>query len=113
MPISASSKNYAELIIQRGEIHTRRGTITVDAKTVGNALEVSVSDTGIGIATEDQDKIFKEFSQASGVYANKQEGTGLGLTLTRRFVELHNGLIRVNSELGHGATFTFTLPIQQ
>jgi signal transduction histidine kinase len=88
------------------------GSITVEAKHVGEDLEVSVTDTGIGIAESDQDKIFKEFSQASGVYANKQEGTGLGLTLTRRFVELHGGSIRVASELGKGSSFTFTLPKQ-
>ena len=73
---------------------------------------ISVVDTGIGIAKEDQEAIFEEFRQVSGNYAHKREGTGLGLTLTKRFVEMHGGKIWVESEVGKGSTFTFTLPIQ-
>jgi len=87
------------------------GQIKVEAKLGDNAVIVSVTDTGIGIAKEDQEAIFEEFRQASGNYAQKREGTGLGLTLTRRFVELHGGKIWVESEVGKGSTFTVTLPM--
>jgi signal transduction histidine kinase len=71
-----------------------------------------VSDTGIGIPQEDQALIFEEFRQAGTDHAGKREGTGLGLTLTRKFVELHGGTIGVKSEVGVGSTFTFTLPVK-
>ncbi len=87
------------------------GRITVRALPAGDAVEVSVSDTGIGIALEDQQAIFEEFRQVGSDYARKREGTGLGLTLARRFVELHGGTIRVESEVGRGSTFTVTLPV--
>jgi len=87
------------------------GRITVRALPAGDAVEVSVSDTGIGIAPEDQGAIFEEFRQVGTDYARKREGTGLGLTLARRFVELHGGAIRVESEVGRGSTFTVTLPV--
>ena len=76
-----------------------------------SSVEISVSDTGIGIAPEDQPKIFEEFRQVGGDYAHKREGTGLGLTLAKKFVELHGGKIWVESEVGKGSTFMFTLPI--
>ena len=74
-------------------------------------MEISVSDTGVGIAAEDQPRVFEEFRQAGSDYAHKVEGTGLGLTLAKKFVELHGGKIWVESEPGKGSTFTFTLPI--
>src|SRR5262245_57505456 len=73
--------------------------------------EVSVSDTGAGIAPEDQETVFEEFRQV-GTAAKKVEGTGLGLTLCRKFVELHGGKIWVKSQLGEGSTFTFTVPVK-
>jgi signal transduction histidine kinase len=87
------------------------GQIKVEAGLGDHAVIISVSDTGIGIAKQDQEAIFEEFRQASGSYAHKREGTGLGLTLTRRFVEMHGGKIWVESELGKGSKFSFTLPI--
>ena len=69
-----------------------------------------MSDTGIGIAAEDQELIFEEFRQVGSDYARKREGTGLGLSLTKRLVELHGGRIWVKSEVGKGSTFSFTLP---
>jgi len=75
-------------------------------------VEISVSDTGIGIAPEDQPKIFEEFRQVGSDYTHKVEGTGLGLTLAKKFVELHGGRIWVQSEPGEGSTFTFTLPLR-
>ena len=87
------------------------GRIDVRARTRDDKVAISVTDTGIGIATADQDAVFEEFRQVGRHYTSKQGGTGLGLALTRRFVELHGGTIGVESELGKGSTFTFTLPI--
>jgi GAF domain-containing protein/anti-sigma regulatory factor (Ser/Thr protein kinase) len=87
------------------------GRIGINAKQTDGAVEISVSDTGIGIAPEDQPKIFEEFRQVGTDYAHKSEGTGLGLTLAKKFVELHGGKIWVESEVGKGSKFTFTLPI--
>ena len=87
------------------------GQIRVEARLGDSAVFVSVTDTGIGIAKEDQEAIFEEFRQVGSNYAHKREGTGLGLTLTRKFVEVHGGKIWVESEVGKGSKFTFTLPI--
>jgi len=73
---------------------------------------VSVADTGIGIAPADQDAVFDEFRQV-GTADKKAEGTGLGLALSRKFIELHGGKIWVQSELRRGSTFTFTLPLRR
>ncbi|HJU62340.1 MAG TPA: GAF domain-containing protein, partial [Candidatus Binatia bacterium] len=86
------------------------GRIGINARQADGAVEISVSDTGIGISPEDQAKIFEEFRQVGGDYAHKREGTGLGLTLAKKFVELHGGRIWVESKVGKGSTFTFTLP---
>jgi GAF domain-containing protein len=86
------------------------GRIEVSAKQSNSAIEISVSDTGIGISPEDQATIFEEFRQVGGDYAHKKEGTGLGLTLAKKFVELHGGRIWVESEVGKGSSFMFTLP---
>jgi signal transduction histidine kinase len=74
--------------------------------------EVSVTDTGVGIAPEDQEAVFEEFRQV-GTADKKIEGTGLGLALSRKFIELHGGRIWVQSQVGHGSTFTFTLPMRR
>jgi two-component system, NtrC family, sensor kinase len=85
------------------------GRIEVRTKQVDGSIEVSVSDTGVGIAPEDQEAIFEEFRQV-GTADKKVEGTGLGLALSRKFVELHGGKIWVKSQVGEGSTFTFTVP---
>jgi signal transduction histidine kinase/putative methionine-R-sulfoxide reductase with GAF domain len=88
------------------------GRVEVRAEPVGEGVvAVSISDTGVGIAPEDQGAIFEEFRQV-GTSAKKVEGTGLGLALSRRFVELHGGRIWVKSQVGVGSTFTFTIPIR-
>jgi signal transduction histidine kinase len=87
------------------------GRIEVVAVPKDGLVEVSVSDTGIGIAPEDQEKVFEEFRQV-GTAAKKVEGTGLGLTLCRKFVELHGGRIWVQSQEGVGSTFMFTIPVR-
>ena len=71
-----------------------------------------MTDTGVGIAPEEQEAVFEEFRQV-GSAAKKIEGTGLGLAISRKFVELHGGRIWVTSQLGAGSTFTFTLPRRQ
>jgi signal transduction histidine kinase len=86
------------------------GRIGISARQTDGVVEISVSDTGVGIAREDQPKIFEEFRQVGSDYAHKVEGTGLGLTLAKKFVELHGGRIWVESEVGKGSKFTFTLP---
>ena len=87
------------------------GRIDVRAVPGDGVVEVSVSDTGVGIAPEDQEAIFEEFRQV-GTAAKKVEGTGLGLALSRKFIELHGGRIWVQSQVGAGSTFTFTIPIR-
>jgi signal transduction histidine kinase len=87
------------------------GRVSVQAGLADGFAEISVIDTGVGIAPEDHEAVFEEFRQVGSDYAKKHEGTGLGLTLSRRFVELHGGKIWVKSQLNHGATFTFTLPV--
>ena len=87
------------------------GRIDVEAKLVDGSIEVSVSDTGVGIAPEDQEGVFEEFRQV-GTADKKVEGTGLGLALSRKFSELHGGKILVKSQVGQGSTFTFTVPVR-
>ena len=87
------------------------GKIKVGARPVGDMVEVAVSDTGIGIAAADHATVFEEFKQVGTDYRRKAEGTGLGLALTRRLVELHGGAMRLESEIGKGSTFAFTLPL--
>ncbi len=88
------------------------GRITINVNLTGQSVRIAVSDTGIGIKPEDMDKIFEAFRQVDASYARRYEGTGLGLTLTKRLVELHGGRIWVKSEYGKGSAFTFTLPLQ-
>jgi len=88
-----------------------KGRVDVDARMNGGAVKVSVKDTGVGIKQNDHAAVFEEFRQVGRDYATKKEGTGLGLALTRRFVELHGGKIWLKSEPGKGSTFTFTLPL--
>ena len=79
----------------------------------GPQLEVSVQDTGIGIAPEDLERIFNTFEQVESSAARQFDGTGLGLALSRRLVELHGGRIRAESDgTGRGSRFVFTLPVE-
>jgi len=88
------------------------GRIEVRAAPKDGLVEVSVSDTGVGIAPEDQVAVFEEFRQV-GTTEKKVEGTGLGLALSRKFIELHGGKIWVKSQVGAGSTFTFTIPVRR
>ena len=87
------------------------GRIDLRVEMNGDVVEISVADTGVGIAPEDQEAVFEEFRQV-GTAAKKVEGTGLGLALSRKFIELHGGKIWVKSQEGVGSTFTFTLPVR-
>jgi len=86
------------------------GRITLSAQVAGDRVRVAVSDSGIGIAPEDQEKLFREFVQLDGSPSRRYEGTGLGLALSKRLVELQGGAIGVDSHLGKGSTFWFTVP---
>ena len=94
-----------------GSVTLRARHLPADAGDVEPAqIEISVSDTGVGIAHDQQAMVFEEFRQAGGDYLRKSEGTGLGLSLAKGFVELHGGSIRVQSAPGLGSTFAFILP---
>ena len=89
------------------------GMVSVAAKTVDGCLEISVTDTGIGIPENRQDEVFESFAQVDGSMEREYGGTGLGLTVTRQLVALHGGAIGLESEMGKGSRFFFTLPISQ
>ena len=88
------------------------GTVSVVVRWLEGRFEVAVTDSGIGIAAEDQTRIFEEFQQLDSSIGRAQQGTGLGLTLTRRFAHLHNGEVSVRSRVGKGSTFTLSLPVR-
>jgi signal transduction histidine kinase len=87
------------------------GRVTIGARRLDDTVEISVSDTGIGIAKSEFENLFEEFRQIDSDIAREQHGTGLGLALTKRFVELHGGQIRIASEVGKGSVFTLSLPL--
>ncbi len=92
---------------------TEQGTVRVEAKRAGGEVQISVSDTGAGIPEEELSRIFEEFYQVDRSLSRKHEGAGLGLAICKRFVSAHDGRIWVESEVGKGSTFTFTLPIPE
>jgi two-component system CheB/CheR fusion protein len=91
------------------------GQVQVLLKEINGAqdIEISIRDTGIGIKQEDLPKLFQEFSQLSSAYDKKYEGTGLGLALTKKLVDLHGGRIWAESEFGKGSLFAFVIPVKQ
>jgi signal transduction histidine kinase/DNA-binding response OmpR family regulator len=90
---------------------TERGTVDIRATVEGDRLAIHVQDTGIGIPREHQHAVFRSFQQGDGSTARRYGGTGLGLSVTKKLVELHGGTIEVASTPGQGSTFTFTLPL--
>lgn len=90
---------------------TEKGKITISAKPVDEMLEITVSDTGIGISEDKIDRIFYSFEQGDGSTSRKYGGTGIGLTITKQLIELHGGKIRVESSPDSGSKFIFTLPL--
>ena len=91
---------------------TEAGDVKVLVTSADGAFTVSVADTGPGIAAADQQKIFEEFQQADSSSTRKKGGTGLGLSIAKRIIEMHGGRISVESSLGNGSTFRFTVPIR-
>jgi CheY-like chemotaxis protein/two-component sensor histidine kinase len=87
------------------------GLVTIAARRMKDTMDISVADTGIGMSAPDQKQLFQEFHQLDASTSRQQEGTGLGLALTKRFVELHGGAISVASDLGKGSVFTLTIPL--
>ncbi|MFI4972733.1 MAG: sensor histidine kinase, partial [Hyphomicrobiales bacterium] len=87
------------------------GRVAIGAKRLDGFVELSVSDTGIGISPADREHLYEEFRQFESAMSRQNHGTGLGLALTKSFVELHGGEIRLESEVGKGSTFTLRLPV--
>jgi GAF domain-containing protein len=90
---------------------TDAGEVVIKATATDGSFHLSVCDTGPGISAADQAKLFQEFQQADNAVTRKKGGTGLGLAISKRIVEMHGGKIWVESKLGHGSTFAFTLPV--
>jgi signal transduction histidine kinase len=90
---------------------TSQGTIALRASVIGDELHITVSDTGVGIAPADQERVFEKFQQVGDTLTGKPKGTGLGLTICRDIVAHHGGRLTLDSEPGHGSTFTIELPV--
>jgi signal transduction histidine kinase len=91
---------------------TDSGEVIIKADAGNGSFNVSVRDTGPGISTTDQAKLFQEFQQADSSITRKKGGTGLGLAISKRIIEMHGGRMWVDSALGEGSTFSFTLPVR-
>ena len=96
---------------QRGPVHARRGAVRIEAHRHDGSVEVSVADTGVGIPAEALPRLFERFYRVDSARAREDGGTGIGLAIARSVVEAHGGTINAESELGHGSTFTFDLPV--
>ncbi len=99
------------LLLANAAKFTEQGSITVSAWPDDGRVVISVSDTGVGIPLEDRERIFERFER--GTWGPRTNGAGLGLALSKEFVEMHGGRIWVESTVGKGSTFTFTLPLSQ
>jgi len=91
---------------------TDAGEVAIQAKANNGSFHVSVRDTGPGISAADQSKLFQEFQQADNSITRKKGGTGLGLAISKRIVEMHGGRIWIDSTIGQGSTFSFTVPVR-
>jgi PAS domain S-box-containing protein len=90
-----------------------KGNVTIEAQLFGDFVQISVKDTGIGISKSDMDKLFQPFKQLNPYLTREHEGTGLGLALVKKFIEMHGGRIRVESKIGDGSVFRFVIPFDQ
>lgn len=115
-PVEADENRVQQILfnlVGNGVKFTDSGIVNVSAEVVNNYLEITVADTGIGIPPSKRDRIFESFEQADGSTGREYGGTGLGLAITKKLVELHGGKIWVDSTIGGGSRFTFTLPLSQ
>ena len=113
-PIEADEHRLEQILLNlagNAVKFTDAGSVKVAAERQGERVLVTVQDTGIGIAVENQERIFQAFEQADGSTERRLGGTGLGLAISRRLVELHGGRLSVESQTGEGANFSFTLPL--
>jgi len=90
---------------------TDQGEVAIKVSAADGSFEVAVRDTGPGISSADQTKLFQEFQQAHSSITRKKGGTGLGLAISKRIIEMHSGRIWVESSVGQGSTFSFVLPV--
>lgn len=115
-PLSCNQDRIKQLfinIIDNAIKYTEEGTITVECKEDSNSLVIKVKDTGIGMEPEHLTRIFERFYRVDKGRARKQGGTGLGLSIVKHIVELYNGTIRVNSQLGEGTEFEIRIPYER
>jgi signal transduction histidine kinase len=114
-PVLADPAKFNQILLNlltNGIKYTHdNGSVSVEARTVDDLVEIWVNDTGMGIAKEDQEKVFQRFTQIDSSATRSQGGTGLGLAIVSELVELHGGSIRLQSKLGKGSSFIFTMPI--
>ena len=116
LPMVKADRQYLEeillaLVANASRFTPERGKIKVGARQDGESLVVQVSDTGVGIPAEEQERIFQPYYQINQDGEGKKTGSGLGLAITKSLVELHGGKIWLKSIVGQGSTFTFSLPI--
>ena len=114
-PVSADPAKFGQVLLNlltnAIKYTHENGSVSVEARPKGDVVEIWVTDTGIGISQEDVDRVFQRFTQVDSSASRMQGGTGLGLTIVKELVELHGGEIRVQSKLGKGSSFIFTMPI--
>jgi PAS domain S-box-containing protein len=108
--VSKITSVISNLLVNALKFTESGGRITIDSEVNSNEVKISVTDTGIGISQEDQNSIFEKFVQVKGIGLDSK-GTGLGLAIAKEYVEMHGGRIWVESELGQGSKFVFTLPL--
>ena len=118
LPLVKADRQYLEeillaLVANASKFTPQRGEIKVGARQDGESLVVEVSDSGVGIPPEEQERIFQPYYQVNQDGEGKQTGSGLGLAITKSLVELHRGKIWLKSIVGQGSTFIFSLPIAQ
>jgi two-component system sensor histidine kinase ChiS len=116
VPVDADENRLQQILynlVGNSVKFTDSGSIEVSAKVTGDYVEITVSDTGIGIPEDKLERIFESFEQVEGVSARQYGGTGIGLTITKQLIELHGGTVRVESVLNKGSKFTFNLPVSR
>ncbi|WMW26126.1 ATP-binding protein [Methanolobus sediminis] len=114
--INADRTKFKQILYNLGsnaiKFAPERSSVDISGKLMGSVIVISVEDSGIGISEEDIDKLFHPFTQLNSYLARDQKGTGLGLALVRKFVELHEGRVWVESRFGEGSKFSFSIPVR-